>query len=115
MKIVSTRPVKPTALIKKRFADQKLKLLSSVSRVTLMVRDKNIGRWTLREIGALVGEKSPQKIKHHITQLEKRGLIRIDRVNDVIEKKYTRSIPRDQSKLLKPQRDIPPVPLISNN
>ena len=37
-------------------------------------------------MGALIGERSPQKIKHHLNQLEKRGLIRIDKIKSVIEK-----------------------------
>lgn len=47
---------------------------------------KNLGKYTLREIGAFVGETSPQKIKHHLQQLEKRGFIRVDKVHQVIEK-----------------------------
>jgi len=34
---------------------------------------------TLREIGEIVDEASAQKIKHHLEQLEKRGLVIIDR------------------------------------
>jgi repressor LexA len=34
---------------------------------------------TLRQIGEMVGEKFPQKIKHHINQLEKKGLIKVDK------------------------------------
>lgn len=34
----------------------------------------------------MVGEALPQKIKHHLNQLEKRGLIRIDKAKGVIEK-----------------------------
>ncbi len=47
---------------------------------------KNLGKYTLREIGAFVGETSPQKIKHHLQQLEKRGFIRINKANQIIEK-----------------------------
>ncbi len=46
-----------------------------------------MGNYTLREIGAFVGEKSPQKIKHHLAQLEKKGLIRVDKAGGVIEKR----------------------------
>lgn len=46
----------------------------------------NLGELTLRETGRRVGEKSPQKIKHHLNQLEKRGLIRIDRSKRLVEK-----------------------------
>ncbi len=41
---------------------------------------KNLGKLSLRQIGKLIGEEgSPQKIKHHILQLEKRGLLAINR------------------------------------
>ena len=33
---------------------------------------------SLRSIAKMVGEKYPQKIKHHILQLEKRGLLSVD-------------------------------------
>ena len=55
------------------------KLLQLVSR-------KNLGSMTLREIGALVGEKYPQKIKHHLTQLERRGLISINKPAGKVER-----------------------------
>ena len=42
---------------------------------------------TLRDIARLIGENgSPQKIKHHLDQLAKKGLIRIDKKNGKIEK-----------------------------
>lgn len=47
---------------------------------------KNLGKYTLREIGGFVGETSPQKIKHHLQQLEKRGFINIDKNNHLIER-----------------------------
>jgi len=34
---------------------------------------------TLRKIGELIDEQYPQKIKHHLDQLEKKGLIKIDK------------------------------------
>src|SRR5207244_11386125 len=49
-------------------------------------QEVNLGRYMLRALGVKVGEKSPQKIKHHLGQLEKRGLIRVDRGNSLIEK-----------------------------
>ncbi len=51
-----------------------------------LTQDRNLGQFTLRDIGGMVGERSPQKIKHHLSQLEKRGLIRIDRARNLIEK-----------------------------
>ena len=39
----------------------------------------NLGRLSLRRIAKLVGEKHPQKIKFHLEQLERKGLIKHDR------------------------------------
>lgn len=44
------------------------KLLNIIDR-------KNLSGMTLREIGNLMGEKSAQKIKHHLIQLSKKGFI----------------------------------------
>lgn len=52
-----------------------------------LIRQTNIGHLTLREIGSKVGEKYPQKIKHHLDQLEKKGFIKQDRNNNIIEAK----------------------------
>jgi repressor LexA len=43
------------------------------------VDNKNLVGVTLREIGDIIGEKFPQKVKHHINQLEKKGLIKYDK------------------------------------
>lgn len=51
-----------------------------------LAMSKNIGRMKLREIGYLVGEPHPQKIKHHLNQLEKRGLIKINKAKNVVER-----------------------------
>jgi repressor LexA len=51
-----------------------------------LAQNRNISSLSLREIGELVGDKSAQKIKHHLQQLEKRGLLKIDRVKGTIEK-----------------------------
>lgn len=55
------------------------KLLKELNR-------KNLSGMTLREIGSLVGEKSAQKIKHHLTQLSKRGFITYNSVKKEIKK-----------------------------
>jgi repressor LexA len=52
-----------------------------------IIEQKNIGDKTLREIGEMIGEEFPQKIKHHLTQLEKKGFIKLDKKNNKIEKK----------------------------
>jgi len=56
------------------------KLLNTIER-------KNVSGMTLREIGKEIGEDLPQKIKHHLTQLEKKGFITIDQKNKEIHKK----------------------------
>jgi SOS-response transcriptional repressor LexA len=58
------------------------------SRLLRLIQEKNLGQLTLDEIGDLLGirPRSPQKVKHHLSQLEKKGLIRIDKTRSVIEK-----------------------------
>ncbi len=51
-----------------------------------ILQNKNLSGMTLREIGELVGEKFPQKIKHHLDQLVKRGLIKIDKTTKTISR-----------------------------
>lgn len=53
-----------------------------------LIQDRNLGRLTLDQIGDLLGirPRSPQKVKHHLTQLEKKGLIRVDKTRGIIEK-----------------------------
>lgn len=51
-----------------------------------LINDKNIGNITLRQIGELIGESLPQKIKHHLSQLERKGFILIDRKNKKISR-----------------------------
>jgi SOS-response transcriptional repressor LexA len=51
---------------------------------------------SLREIGDLLGEKHPQKIKHHLSQLELRGLIEIDRERRLLRKPQPRTSPHSE-------------------
>lgn len=51
-----------------------------------VIDEKSIGNFTLRQIGEIVGEKLPQKIKHHLSQLERKGFILIDRKNKKISR-----------------------------
>lgn len=51
-----------------------------------IIDEKNIGDLTLRQIGELIGEKLPQKVKHHLSQLERKGFILIDRKNKKINR-----------------------------
>jgi len=51
-----------------------------------LAQEKNLGQLTLREIGSLIGIDSPQKIKHHLLQLEKKGFLKINKIRGLIEK-----------------------------
>lgn len=48
----------------------------------------NLAQMTYRDIAKGIGllNESPQKIKHHLLQLQKKGFIKVDRVRGVMEK-----------------------------
>lgn len=55
-------------------------------KILELTQTYNLGRMTLREIGALVDETPyPQKIKYHLDQLKKKGLIQIDKSKRLIK------------------------------
>ena len=56
-----------------------------------LINHKNISGKTLRAIGHLISEDSPQKVKHHLTQLQKKGFIIYDSKKSLIKKKQRRS------------------------
>src|SRR2546427_180043 len=46
----------------------------------------DLGKLSYRDIGKEIGiENSPQKVKHHLLQLEKNGFIKINRTHKIIE------------------------------
>ncbi len=56
-------------------------------KILQLMGNNDIGKMTLRAIGEAVQEpNSPQKIKHHLDQLAKNGLIKIDRSKKIIER-----------------------------
>jgi len=55
-------------------------------KILRIAQEKNLVNLSLREIGELVGDRSPQKIKHHLEQLSKKGLLTIDRVKGVMQR-----------------------------
>jgi SOS-response transcriptional repressor LexA len=55
-------------------------------RLLKIISEQNISALTLRDIGSLIDEKYPQKVKHHLHQLEKRGLISINKALGKIER-----------------------------
>ncbi|MDO8466971.1 MAG: S24 family peptidase [bacterium] len=57
--------------------DLQTKLLKILTKI-------DFSKSSLRKIAKMVGEQYPQKIKHHILQLEKKGLISVDWQNKTI-------------------------------
>lgn len=51
-----------------------------------LITERNIGDLTLRQIGEMIDETLPQKVKHHLSHLERKGLISIDRKNKRISR-----------------------------
>ena len=49
----------------------------------------NLGAMPLRDIGKIIGDEHPQLIKHHLEQLEKKGMIEWDKENKAITKLST--------------------------
>ncbi len=51
-------------------------------------KQQNLAKLTLREMAKLIGmpDESPQKIKHHLLQLQKIGFITIDRTKGVMDR-----------------------------
>lgn len=45
-------------------------------RLLGLARKSDLGKMSLRQIASLVDEKHPQKVKHHLIQLEKKGFIK---------------------------------------
>lgn len=51
-----------------------------------LAKTHNLARMSLREIAKLVDSPTAQQVKHHLGYLEKRGLLKIDRVNHLVER-----------------------------
>jgi SOS-response transcriptional repressor LexA len=51
-------------------------------------KEENLAKLSLREMAKRIGmpQESPQKIKHHLMQLQKRGFLTIDRAKGVMER-----------------------------
>ena len=57
-------------------------------KLLALSKDKNLAQISLREMASAIGlpAESPQKIKHHLQQLEKKGFFTIDRAKGLMEK-----------------------------
>jgi len=75
-------------------------------------KGQNLAQVSLRDMARAIGmpEESPQKIKHHLQQLEKKGFFTIDRDKGLMEK--TSLIPGWANGLLKTASSLFSIPIV---
>jgi SOS-response transcriptional repressor LexA len=75
-------------------------------------KEQNLAQVSLREMARAIGlpDESPQKIKHHLQQLEKKGFFTIDRDKGLMEK--TSLIPGWANGLLKTASSLFSIPIV---
>jgi len=75
-------------------------------------KEQNLAQVSLREMARAIGlpDESPQKIKHHLQQLEKKGFFSIDRDKGLMEK--TSLTPGWASGLLKSASSLFSIPIV---
>jgi repressor LexA len=75
-------------------------------------KERNLAQASLREMAAAIGlpDESPQKIKHHLLQLEKKGFFTIDRAKGLMEKASL--LPGLASGLLKEASALFSIPIV---
>lgn len=73
---------------------------------------ENLAKLSLREMARNIGmpNESPQKIKHHLLQLQKRGFLKIDRIKGVMER--SSEIPGWAKGLLQKTAQLFSIPII---
>src|SRR5437867_1302362 len=73
---------------------------------------ENLAKLTLRQMAAAIGmpRESPQKIKHHLLQLQKKGFLMIDRPRGTMER--ARMTPAWAEGLLKKTSRLFSIPII---
>lgn len=73
---------------------------------------KNLAKLSLREMASLIGmpQESPQKIKHHLLQIQKKGFITIDRDQGIM--KRTDFTPAWAKGLLKETYQLFSIPIV---
>lgn len=62
-------------------------------KILELSREENLAKLSLREMAKLIGLKneSPQKIKHHLLQLQKKGFLSIDRSRGIMNRSSEKS------------------------
>lgn len=75
-------------------------------------KERNLAQISLREMAAAIGmpAESPQKIKHHLQQLEKKGFFTIDKAKGLMEK--AKLLPGLASGLLTEASSLFSIPIV---
>ena len=75
-------------------------------------KEKNLAKVTLREMAKLIGSpnESPQKIKHHLIQLQKKGFLTIDKIKGVMRR--SASVPSLAEGFLDKPKQLFSIPVI---
>ena len=86
--------------------------MHSIQEKILKLSDTtNLADMSLREIGKHINETSPQKIKHHLLQLEKNGLIQLDRLSKIMVKTRP-GLPAGQAGIIARKSSLFAVPIL---
>jgi|SRR3989304_669076 len=82
------------------------------SKILKLSESQNLAKLTLRDISSAIGipDESPQKIKHHLLQLQKKGFLRINKVKGMMER--TTLKPGWAKGLLKKASQLFSIPII---
>lgn len=75
-------------------------------------KKENLAKLSLREMASAIGmpKESPQKIKHHLLQLQKKGFLKIDRIKGIMER--TSSAPGWAKGLLNKASHLFSIPIV---
>lgn len=81
-------------------------------RILELSKKENLAKLSLREMARRIGmsSESPQKIKHHLLQLQKKGFLKIDRIKGVMNR--TASVPGWATGLLDKASHLFSIPVI---
>lgn len=82
------------------------------AKLLALSKEENLAQLSLREMASRIGmpEESPQKIKHHLMQLQKKGFLSIDRSKGVMQR--TASTPDWAKGLLQKASQLFSIPII---
>lgn len=75
-------------------------------------KKENLAKLSLREMASAISmpKESPQKIKHHLLQLQKKGFLKIDRIKGIMER--TSSVPGWAKGLLDKASRLFSIPIV---